>query len=138
MAGNTDGLDFSICRIQLQTLEMQFSGAFQPVFIASQGQITELKADKMPISVNRNERAFTVQHHQLMRGDLIYFSTDGYYDQFGDGNIGKITKGKLKSLLEEIHNQSLGQQREVLDNYFTHWKGTQEQTDDVTVLGIMI
>jgi hypothetical protein len=46
---------------------------------------------------------------------------------------------KRKNMIEkfiEFHSKPLTEQKEELDKYFESWKGNNEQTDDVLVIGL--
>jgi serine phosphatase RsbU (regulator of sigma subunit) len=78
----------------------------------------------------------------LQGGETFYLVTDGYQDQLG-GNEDpkqrkKYMKTKFMELLERCSTLPLDLQPKLLANEFNAWKGNQEQTDDVTVLGFKI
>ena len=50
----------------------------------------------------------------------------------------KYMKYNLKKLLSEIHYKSMAEQRIILEYEFERWKGSVNQIDDVTILGVRI
>lgn len=44
-----DGMDLSLCCFDPKTLELQYSGAFNPLYIIRNNEIEQIKADKFPI-----------------------------------------------------------------------------------------
>ena len=80
---------------------------------------------------------FTLHTIPIQKGDVIYTSTDGFADQFGT-NGKKLMKKRFKEELLKIHHLPMHEQKEYLNNFFETWKGNDEQTDDVTVIGIRI
>ena len=65
-------------------------------------------------------------------------SSDGYVDQFG-GELDKKFKWKrLKNILLSIQGKSMLEQKEFVAQEFQNWKGDQEQTDDITIIGIKL
>jgi hypothetical protein len=72
----------------------------------------------------------------------LYFSTDGYYDQFGGdkGNPSgkKFMRKKLSALFFNIKDLSSDAQSNTIDETFKNWKGNLEQIDDVCVAGIKL
>jgi len=44
----------------------------------------------------------------------------------------------MKALLQSISNQSLAEQKVILDDIITNWKGNLEQMDDILVVGFKI
>lgn len=135
-----DGMDIALCSLNLDTFELQFSGAHNPLWIVKNqsGEITEIKGNKQPIGSYEFRHPFDNHTIQLETGDCFYIFTDGYADQFG-GPRGKKFKYKtLKELLVEIHDLPMDQQMKVLDERFEEWRGNYEQVDDVCLIGIRI
>jgi len=135
-----DGMDISLCGINTLTNKMQWSGANnQLLYIKNKGvELLEIKADKQPIGKTEYPKPFTTHVLELQKGDTIYLMTDGYPDQFG-GDKGKKYKYKqLEDLLLANSNKPLEEQKNILAQSFDNWKGTLEQVDDVTIIGIKI
>jgi ligand-binding sensor domain-containing protein/serine phosphatase RsbU (regulator of sigma subunit) len=135
-----DGMDISICRINTKTNEVQWSGANNQLwYIKNNGiEMFEIKADKQPIGKTDYPKPFTTHVLELQKGDTIYLMTDGYPDQFG-GEKGKKFKYKqLEQSLVTNCNKELDEQKKLLSQSFDSWKGTLEQVDDVTIIGIRL
>lgn len=133
-----DGMDISLISIDFKTMEIKWSGANNPLWYVSNGQLIEIKANKQAIGKTDNPLPFTTHTIAYNKGDIFYLFTDGFADQFG-GEKGKKLKHKtMKELL--LVNATLPpiQQKECLDTAFTEWKGTLEQVDDVCVVGIKV
>jgi len=144
-----DGMDIAFCVINLSNLEMSFAGANQPCYIfrkdlSEKGDgkefrhLTILKADRQPVGIFAKERPFTEQKFQLQAGDVLYLFSDGYNSQFGGDRKEKYKQIRFQQLLTEICHLSLSEQELILENKFEEWKGKNEQTDDVMVLGMKI
>ena len=69
-----------------------------------------------------------------MENEIICMSTDGYYDQFGGIDGGKMKRRRFKELLETLSKKQITEQILLIKNYFENWKGQEEQVDDVLVL----
>ncbi|TND08460.1 MAG: methyl-accepting chemotaxis protein [Bacteroidetes bacterium] len=135
-----DGMDMSLCRINIKTLVMQYTGANNPVWIIRSGAsvVEELRPDKQPIGKYEFRKPFTHQEVQLHKGDCVYLFSDGYADQFG-GPRGKKYKYKtLQAALIANSQESMPLQLMTLNRQFEEWKGELEQVDDVCVMGIKI
>jgi serine phosphatase RsbU (regulator of sigma subunit) len=131
-----DGMDIALCSIQGSTL--QFSGAFNPLWIIRNGEIIVRKADRQPVGEFRIKDPFTMYQLELQPGDSIYIFSDGYIDQFG-GEKGKKFKTKaFRELLLSIQDKSMDDQKLFLNETFETWRGNHEQVDDVCVLGVKI
>ena len=132
-----DGMDISLCIFDHETQELQFSGAFNSIYHIRQGDLTELKADRMPIAIHwKMEAQFTNQVITIQEGDTIYMFSDGYADQFGGPEGKKIKTKPIKDLLLSVQDQSINEQKDRLEQYFDEWKGTLPQIDDVIVMGL--
>lgn len=135
-----DGMDISLCVINTKTMELNYAGANNPIYIISNNEFTQIKADKFPVGAYLEEQVqpFTTKKIQLYKNDLVYLFSDGYADQFG-GQKGKKFKYKqLKEILEENKDLTMPKQSKILENKFTDWKGLLEQVDDVLIIGIRI
>jgi serine phosphatase RsbU (regulator of sigma subunit) len=118
---------------------LEFSGAYNPMFIFHEGQFREFRADRMPIGIYYGEKgSFTNWELEVFKGDTIYLFSDGFSDQFGGPGGAKFMKYNLKRLLTEIQGLPMVEQRNILEDEFEKWKGSVDQIDDVTILGVMI
>jgi serine phosphatase RsbU (regulator of sigma subunit) len=136
--GRRDGLDIALCRLNRKTLELQYSGAHNPVYVFSSGKFLELTADRMPIGKHRKEKAFASQTLQLSKDDMLYLFSDGITDQFGGKHEEKFKKIRLKALLREVHSKPLSQQKSIIENTYLRWKGSRPQLDDILMLGLKV
>jgi serine phosphatase RsbU (regulator of sigma subunit) len=133
---NKDGMDIALCVIDEDSI--QFSGANNPLWIISNGELIETKGDKQPIGIYSNSVYFTKSMIQPQKGDCIYIFTDGYADQFG-GESGKKFKYKnLKETLLSINKKPMEEQKQILDSMIEDWKGGFEQIDDILLIGIRV
>ena len=137
--GGKDGMDCSLISINFTTLVMDYAMANNPVWIVRDSQIIDIKPDKMPVGKHdRDTEPFTLNTIQLKENDIIYTLTDGYVDQFGGANGKKFMSKNLKELLVRNSIYSLTKQNEILNSTFVNWINTNEQVDDVTIIGIKI
>lgn len=133
-----DGMDISLCAINTETKQIQWSGANNPLWYINDQQLFELKADKQPIGKNDNPKPFTTHTLQLKTGDLLYLFTDGYADQFGGAKGKKFKYKQLEELILKNSTLNSEQQKDNLEKVFDNWKGGLEQVDDVCVMGIRL
>lgn len=137
-----DGMDISLCSIDVKTLEMQWSGAYNPCIIIRDDELIEIKGDKMPVAIYDRMDKFTLHHFQLQKGDVIYLYTDGYADQFGGPKEKRFNSKNVKSLLLEISQKPMNIQRQELEDRLSAWMHSDnklnEQLDDITIVGVRI
>lgn len=135
---NHDGMDISLIRLNLITLEMHWAGANNPLYIISDNQLKEIKPDKQPVGFNFKMVDFTNHIFQMKKGEYISIFTDGFADQFGGPKGKKYKYNSLKNKLIEIYNLPLNQQKQILAIEFEQWKGSLQQVDDICVIGLKI
>ena len=134
-----DGMDISFCILDKKKTTLSYAGAFNPLIIASEGEIQEYKADKMPIGIHvGNEIPFSNNIIKVKPGDVVYLFSDGITDQFGGPESKKYKKSGFKNLLSSIQHLPLAQQKEKIEHEYLKWKGNAEQVDDITIIGVRI
>lgn len=135
---NRDGMDISLCRLNLKTLELEWAGANNALNIVRKGVLEEIKADKQPIGYHSEMKPFTNHQIQLQKGDSIYIYSDGYADQFGGPKGKKFKYKQLEELIVEYHQLPSTEQKQIFKNRFMEWKGALEQVDDVCIFGVRV
>ena len=137
-----DGMDISLCVVDYPSMTLQYSGAYNPLFLIRNGELMEIKADKMPVaySDDHGEKKFTNNLIPLYQKDCIYIFSDGYADQFGgkEEKSKKYSSKRLKSTLLEIYELPMKEQEKIVAQSYDDWKGNHEQIDDVLLVGIRI
>ncbi len=130
-----DGMDMALCVIDKKRNVLHFAGANNPLYYIRNGELFEIKGDKMPVAIHVRMDPFTNHRVEIMPGDVFYIFSDGYADQFG-GPRGKKFKYKaLQELLLQIHHKPMAEQKSILDETFEKWKGDMDQIDDVVIVG---
>jgi serine phosphatase RsbU (regulator of sigma subunit)/Tfp pilus assembly protein PilF len=135
-----DGMDISLIRIHLKTLETIWAGAYNPLWIIEKatGKLIEITGDKQPVGFSETAKDFKDNAFTLSKGDQVFLFTDGFADQFG-GNSGKKFKYRqLKDILCDIKDLTPADQKKKLHQVFENWQGNLEQVDDVLIVGIKI
>ncbi|TXB66888.1 tetratricopeptide repeat protein [Vicingus serpentipes] len=133
-----DGMDISLAKINLVNHEIEWAGANNNLWVISQNEVREYKADRQAINFTENLIPYTNHKIEAKKDDLIYLFTDGFADQFGGPNGKKIKYKPFKSFLASIANKELNEQKNLLNSFFEDWKGNLEQIDDVCVIGIKV
>ncbi len=100
--------------------------------------LEEIKGDKMPIAIHLIMNDFTNHEFKITKGDLLYLFSDGFADQFGGPKSKKFMYKKFKEILLTNSQKPMPEQKEILEKAINEWIGSNEQIDDITVLGIKI
>jgi hypothetical protein len=152
-------MDISICVLNTELREINYAGAFNPVYITSdvnedatsgfevyQNEFVPnkylkiLPADRFPVGIVEGQfnDMFTNKKYHYHPGDCLYMFSDGLADQFG-GSQGKKYKTKqLKDLLLKVSKYDMEYQMLNISDDFENWKGTHEQVDDILMIGIKL
>lgn len=135
-----DGMDISLLAYNKATQQLQWSGANNPLYYITPGssELTEIKPDKQPIGKTEQAQPFTTHTLPYLSGTTYYLFTDGFPDQFGGDKGKKYLYKRFKELLLKLSTLPLSNQKDALQSEFSQWKGSLEQTDDVTVIGVRV
>ena len=133
-----DGMDMAIITIDLDNDKLYFAGANNPLYMIQNGEMLQIKADKMPVAIHHKIIPFQMHEFNLKKNDMIYIFSDGYQDQFGGDDGRKYMTKRFREYLTELEKYPLSEQKERLYKEFQTWKGEREQVDDVLVFGIKV
>lgn len=135
----SDGMDIALCVIDHENMELEFSGAFNPMYLIRKGNLMEIEADKMPISIHsQSDEPFKVEFEEMEKDDMLYLFSDGYADQFGGKKGRKFMSKRFKGTLQEMAHLPGEVQRNKLLKRYEDWRGNEEQVDDILILGLRI
>lgn len=141
-----DGMDLALCIIDYDNMQMEYSGAFNSLYLIREGELIKYDADRMPIGIYiREKESFTKHIVQLRKGDCFYIFSDGFVDQFGGPKGSKLMTKRFKELLMNNYSKPMYEQKEILDNFLSQWQAytnergeTYKQIDDILVIGVRI
>jgi serine phosphatase RsbU (regulator of sigma subunit) len=139
VTGNNDGMDIALCIYHPHKKVLEFSGAKSPLVYIRDNQLFQVKGDIHSIGGSRkSEVSFKKHEITIDKPTWVYLFSDGYKDQFGGKDNTKFMARRLNNLLLEIHQLPMKDQQAILQKTLTEWKGSQDQTDDILVMGIHI
>ncbi len=137
-----DGMDIALCSLDLETLELEYAGAYNPLWIRrlDQDDIDIIKATRRPIGRFRGKEGVSFDNHKLAlsKGDQVYIFSDGYPDQFGGESGLKFTYRRFRTLLEANYKEDMKQQKEILEFNLAEWMSREDQLDDICVFGVRV
>lgn len=134
-----DGIDLALIILNLETNELEYAGANNPAYIVRNNNLTEIKADDMPIGMHfHSDKPFTNHTAQVQKGDMIYLFSDGYVDQFGGKQGRKFLSKNFKELIKTISVFPMEEQKNILNETIETWKGDRPQLDDILIMGLRV
>lgn len=137
-----DGMDMAVCYINLNTGEMHFAGANNPLYLISNGSLEEIGADRMPVAIHERMEPFTSHRRTLQPGTQLYLFSDGFADQFGGAEGRKFKYRPFRELLLSVSGKPMCEQKLDIEKCFRDWIAgpdpsgkPYEQVDDIVILG---
>ena len=133
-----DGMDLALCCYDKATNELQYAGAYNPLYLIRDGEVNQIKADKFAIGGYFEDPSKKYTNHtiQLQKNDYVYIFSDGYADQFGGPKGKKFMYKRFRDHLLGLKGKKMDDQKNDLDKALEDWKGSLEQIDDILVIGI--
>jgi len=140
---NRDGMDLALCVYDKDAGVLEYSGAFNPLYIYRRGKLLSYKPDKIVIGDTDYESLdYTRYRIELEKDDMIYTFSDGYVDQFGGSRGRKFMYGPFRSMLHRIHQLPVKEQLKQVELTMDKWKKTgggdkgHEQVDDILIIAV--
>ena len=132
-----DGMDLTIVAIKKDKSIAKVAGVQNPVYLVRDGEVIQYKTDRIEIGVV-GETKHSAQTVELKPGDVFYQFTDGFADQRGGPKNKKFFYPPFRKLLLEISDEDFEKQEQILKENFAAWKGSNEQYDDVCIVGYQV
>jgi serine phosphatase RsbU (regulator of sigma subunit)/CheY-like chemotaxis protein len=140
--GYQDGIDLGLVSINKTEKKLYFCGCERSLLyvLNNKKEIFEYKGNSYLVGgINyRVEKTFLTEEINYETDDVIYMYSDGYVDQFGGENDKKLMKDNFFGILSSFQHLSLEYQGQLLEQRLLKWKGNNEQTDDILVVGIKL
>jgi len=145
-----DGMDLSLCFIDIESQEIHFAGAMQHLFVvkkqnysdSSETSLQMIKGDRFSIGGRQKEeeRIFTKQIINYNSGDIIYLMSDGLADQKIkiDGKETRLKLRRVKEMLLKYSSLPMDKQKKKIEGELAELQDGLEQRDDITVIGVKL
>jgi len=135
-----DGMDISFCIIDEEKRIIDYAGANAKIFIKQDDDMITIRGSKQPIGIFVGEEMKPFQNHIIpyRDGDVLYMFSDGVCDQFGGAENKKLMSNRFKEFLLSTMGMKMPEQGKALREFFEQWRGSNDQIDDVMVLGIKL
>lgn len=142
---NNDGMDLILCRfdkLNKNDFRLVFAGAKRTLYVIRKDnpELIRLKGDRKSIGgvENANKKIRFNNHEVLLgKGDCIYLSTDGIIDQNGPDRK-RFGSKRLEDLIVNNCSFSINEQNENINKELGKFMQSEEQRDDITLLGLRI
>lgn len=135
-----DGMDIALISYNSDDGLLNYAGAYRPLIMVRNNELTVLKPTRSSVGGfnNKQTKRFANTQLETLPGDCFYMFSDGYQDQFGGQKGKKFMSRRLNNLIRDIHQLPLDEQKEKLHQTLLNWKGSEEQIDDISLIGFKI
>ena len=135
-----DGMDMALISFDKNSYTLEFSGAYNPLYIVKNDKLIQVKADRQPISIHfsKTDKPFTNHSMNLEKGDRLYIFSDGYADQFGGEKDKKYSYKRLRNDLIAMGSLKGEEQKNALTKNIDDWMGDKKPIDDMLVIGLKV
>ncbi|MBW7867631.1 MAG: SpoIIE family protein phosphatase [Brumimicrobium sp.] len=135
-----DGMEVVVCVFDDKSdlLEYATAGGRFVIVNSETRQVNVIRGQAKHIGdeIENEDFQYTTKMISITEDHIIYLFSDGYIDQFGGDNNKKLTFKKFLGLLEAISPQYLKEQNSMMQEHLSEWIGSNQQTDDITVIGV--
>ena len=137
---NHDSVELGYFYFDKERYQLKFIGFKLNLYIVRKSKLIELKGSKLIFGdeLIENVDPDIIKTIDMRPGDSIFMSSDGFMDQFGGKDNKKFSSQRFKTLISLVGSHHPANHRELLLKEFIDWKGSNEQTDDVSVFGLTI
>lgn len=132
-----DGMGISILKVDLNSKNIEISGANSSVLFVNNKEAEVIKTDRIPIGNYRAEKSFATISKSFSKGDSIYLYSDGIKDQFGGEFNKKMRMKGFKELifdLNKLGNTAFEEKELYVEDRINDWMNTTEQIDDMILI----
>lgn len=133
-----DGMEMTMCVINTKSDTMIYSCAGSKILMHNGTNFNLYKGDYKHIGDERTEdfSGYVTHHIPFDSHCTLYLFTDGFQDQFGGRKEKKFSIRRLLETFDENIRLPLSEQSKMISKEFEDWKGDEQQTDDVTIIGL--
>ena len=131
------GFDGGVLYYNRLTNRCTYAGAKTDLYMINDDKLEVIKSDRKNVGFIRTkiDQNYTQPDIEIQEGTRFYIATDGIYDQEG-ANDKTYGKKEFERLLIRVNNLSFEAQANSIRATFEDFKAENEQSDDVTVVGL--
>jgi serine phosphatase RsbU (regulator of sigma subunit) len=134
-----DGMDVAVCVYDKSNGILEYAGANRPLLYVEDGEIVEIKPDKISINSPSHPNAtFTNNQISIRKRTCFYMFSDGITDQFGGEKGKKFLTKQVKDIIQENYQLSLPEQFTIFEKRVNDWKSGYQQIDDQLLIGFAV
>ena len=130
-----DGLAIGVCIYNSMTHEVSFAGSEISLLFFTNEQHIKIKGNKFSSLKDFSAKNFQNHNLTLTKDSFVVMCTDGVKDQFGGPENKKLkSSGKIQLVKRALRSDKF-EKSQALAHFIDEWKGSNDQTDDITIFG---
>ncbi len=135
-----DGMELGLCYLRPDMNELVFAGARFELFIVENDDVSIIKGTKSGIGYRGISHTQEYEEHRIrdLDGKAFFMTSDGLIDQVGGEKRRMFGKKRFKSLLLDIQNKTMAEQKEIIYQALLDYQGDERRRDDVSVAGFKV
>lgn len=138
---NKDGMDLCLVRFKElgnKEVEIVLSSAKSDFFYVKNEHFFRIKGDRYSIGgFQMEDKKFTNHNLKLHKGDVVYMTSDGYFDA-ANPDRERFGKERFIEMLEKNMHYPVHNQRQVVVDTLNRYQAGEEQRDDIIVIGLQL
>ncbi|MEO1255180.1 MAG: SpoIIE family protein phosphatase, partial [Bacteroidota bacterium] len=117
-----------------------YSGARADLVLLKGDQLERMRSNRISLGERYLPEETVIEQSVLNAKEIssFFLFSDGYKDQINEEGTEKYNSKRFNELLHKVAKENTEDQISYLDQELTNWKGSSDQTDDITVLGFKI
>lgn len=135
------GIDLGLCKIDLNTKKIEFAGAQIPLYVCTPEGVERVKSNVNSLGDLLLDKDFKYATHNIYATgkERFYLMSDGFNHQFGGENgQQKFSRSRFVKSIHSGYHKGMKEIKNELINMHETWKSSQEQTDDILVIGFSL
>lgn len=135
-----DGLDVGLCVVNPKDRTLIFAGARIGILVSEGDMIKEIRGDRKSIGYRTSNPDHIFTNHRLVLEEdaAIYLTTDGIFDQAGGIRRLPFGKRRFVEILAAHNKKTMSLQKEAIEQALIAYQDSEEQRDDITVVGFRL
>ncbi|MEM9339662.1 MAG: SpoIIE family protein phosphatase, partial [Bacteroidota bacterium] len=132
-----DGMDGCILLYNLDTQKLSYCGANSSMIYFINGERIRVRGNRLSLGDNYIAEDQNVNQENFDAREIssIYLFSDGFKDQINASCTEKFNTKRFNDLLSQIHTEDFENQKEMLGDELSRWRGSTHQVDDIMILG---
>ena len=131
-----DTILLSICVIDKINNVINYTNSRSKIYLFNGLSLSKYRSDPFKVGDQNRDVRFSNRAIKYSKGDILYLSTKGFMNQFGERDDKKFNSSNFINSINKYGPFPFDNQKELFLKKLSKWQGNLDQTDDITLLGI--